>query len=483
MWVEQGVEKRELFLELLDFPRKHLLLTALREISEQEHIYVVGGALRDLFYQKKILDLDLAVKENPEKVAEYLAKKTGYSLVLLSEEFGIYRLSKDRHTVDITEYRGQSLEEDLAKRDFTINSIALPLRALFEGPFLLYDPIGGLKDLSLRQIRTYREENLIEDPLRILRGYRLYAQGYGDITNQTRAYFRRYKGFIIHVAPERLSMELKFILLTTQASLAFRLMDEDGVLEELFPEIKPSRGMPQPSFHHLDVLSHNLTTLEAGEKILNNPKHYLSLQEAPSLFEEEDFVLTVKLACFFHDLGKGYTFAESGERITFYGHEREGAKLWESRALSLRFKTEIIERVARLIRNHMRPCLLLKEWEEGKLSLRAKRNLIKDQPNFYELWIVSLADSLASKGPDKEPDYEEKLNKFFHELLQFQRDLERVEKRERILTGKDLIQLGFKPGPLFKTILEDVELKVLEGEIRDRESALAYVLENYRTYL
>ncbi|MFN3922016.1 MAG: hypothetical protein ACK4K4_06420, partial [Caldimicrobium sp.] len=167
------------------------------------------------------------------------------------------------------------------------------------------------------------------------------------------------------------------------------------------------------------------------------------------------------------------------DKITFYGHEKIGSSLWKERAKRLRFKNEIIERVYTLIGCHMRPCHLLKEWEKGTLSLRAKRNLIKDCPNLLELWIVALADSYASKGIDKEPDYEEKLNSFFKELFIFREEMERVEKKERLLTGKDLIALGFTPGPHFKTILEEVELRTMEGGIKTKEEAIAYVLKNF----
>ncbi|MCS7150472.1 MAG: HD domain-containing protein [Caldimicrobium sp.] len=479
MWIKLGEKERAKFLELLHFPRKDDLLLALRELSGYEDVYIVGGALRDFFFDKKVVDLDLTIKGEPQRISQFLAQRTGYTPVTLSEEFGIFRLSKDKHNIDITPYKGGTIEEDLAERDFTMNSLALPLSNLFEGPFCIYDPLGGYKDLKSSIIRTIGEKNLEDDPLRILRGYRFLAQGYGEIEHVTRGYFRKHKEALTRVAPERISMELKLILLTSQANLAFKVMDEDGLLEVIFPEIKPSRGLPQPTFHHLDVLSHSLEALRAAELILESPEAYLNLEITPSQLMEEDTLVSVKLASFLHDLGKGFTFERGDDRITFYGHEKTGASLWEKRGELLRFKNEIIEKVSRLIKNHMRPCHLLNEWQEGKLTLRAKRNLIKDQPDLYELWVVSLADSLASKGPDKEPDYEEKLNHFFHDLVHLKEELERIFKRERILTGKDLLGLGFKPGPIFKVILEEVELKFLEGAIRTKEEALDYVLKRF----
>lgn len=479
MWKELTEEDRERFLALLAFPEKELLLSFLRKFSQREDLFLVGGAVRDFLVGKAIHDLDIAVKYEPEALQTFLAKALNYTSVPLSPEFGIFRLSKGAFTLDLTLYRGEDIKEDLRERDFTFNAIAIPLKALFEGPFRLYDPFRGEKDLREGLIRALGEKNIKDDPLRILRGYRFLAQGYGSLTAETRAIFRKHREGLRQVAPERISMELKYILLTPQAGFSFAEMQKDGVLEILFPEITPCIGLPQPSFHHLDVFEHGLEALRQADILLINPGKHLSLEEEPHFLKEEDFILAVKLGSFFHDLGKGYTYGETEERITFYGHEKVGAELWEKRAKALRFKGEIIERVKRLIQNHMRPCHLLREWEEGKLSLRAKRNLIKDQPNIYELWLVALADSLASKGPDKEPDYEEKLNAFFKELIAFQKELERVEKRERLLTGKDLISLGFSPSPLFKKILEEIELKTLSGEIKTKDEAITYVMENY----
>jgi poly(A) polymerase len=479
MWLKLKDQDREKFISLLTLPEKESLFSFLRKFTRRGDIYIVGGAVRDFFLERKINDLDLTLKEEPEKLQLFLAQVLSYTPVSLSKEFGIYRLAKGKHTIDLSLYRGGTISEDLKGRDFTINAMAIPLSSFFELPFMVFDPLGGFKDLKEGIIRAISEENLIEDPLRILRGYRFYVEDYGKIEKETRAFFKKHGKKLLYVAPERIQMELKHLLLSSKTYEAFLLMEEDGIFEILFPEFNSCKGLPQPSFHHLDVFSHCLESLKWTELILSQPEKYLGLKDIPPDFKDEDFILSVKLASLFHDLGKGYTFKETEERITFYTHEKVGAELWEKRGKALRFKNEILERVYSLIRNHMRPCHLLKEWEEKKLTLKAKRNLIKAHPNLYELWVVALSDSLAAKGPDKEPDYEEKLNAFFQELLKLKEELERVEKKERLITGKDLIELGFKPGPIFREILEEVEVKTLEGYLKSKEEALNYVFERY----
>ncbi|MCC6026678.1 MAG: HD domain-containing protein, partial [Caldimicrobium sp.] len=227
------------------------------------------------------------------------------------------------------------------------------------------------------------------------------------------------------------------------------------------------------------VWGHMLESLKWAEAILKDPEAYLGLSLPKDLKEDKDFIISVKLASLLHDLGKGYTFKQTKEGIVFYGHEKISSDLVVKIAERLRFKRDVGERIALLAKSHMRPYQLLTEFEKGTLTIRAKRNLIKDVPYLWELFIVAMADSLATGGINKEPNYEEKLRTFFHHLLPFKEELERVEKRERVLTGRDLIELGFKPGPIFREILAAVELKVLEGEIKTKEDAVRFVLESY----
>ncbi|MFN4132587.1 MAG: hypothetical protein ACK4GE_05875, partial [Caldimicrobium sp.] len=310
---------REAFIQALTFPEKDLILAFLRKFSQRRDIYIVGGSIRDFLLGRPIYDLDIALDEEPSVLAEFLARVLHYTPILLSEEFGIYRLAKGRYTIDLTLYRGKDIEEDLRERDFTLNALALPLRCLFEGPFEIFDPLGGFQDLQSGIIRAIGEKNILADPLRILRGYRFLAQGYGSLETKTRTYFQRYRNSLTFVAPERINLELKYILLSHNSFVAFKAMIEDGVFEVIFPEFEVCKGLPQPTYHHLDVFWHNLEALKGAEEILKNPKTFLSLEEIPEEFQEEDFILTVKLASLFHDLGKGYTFAQGEDKITFYG--------------------------------------------------------------------------------------------------------------------------------------------------------------------
>ncbi len=469
------------FSSLLDFPRKEkkLLLSFLRKFKNRQDFYLVGGAVRDVFLSKKITDVDLTVRDDIVSLVSFAQRYLGYHFVPLAPDLGIYRLAKGKNTVDFTAFRGKTIEEDLKERDFTFNAIAIPVGSLFEKEVIVLDPFNGYEALQKGIIKIIGKKNILDDPLRILRGYRFFACGFGILESYTRKLFQEYKKLLNLCAKERVLQEITYILLSEKAYETFKLMDEDGVLEEIFPYIKECKGIPQPSFHHLDVWGHLLESLKWAEEILKKPEEFLDLPKT-EIFKNEEFIISVKLAAFFHDLGKPFTFAIR-DRITFYGHEKVSAKLFKEMAENLRFKRDLINKIYILIKNHMRPFHLLNEKEAGRLTLRAKRNLIRDVPYLVELFIISMADSLASKGPDKEPDYEERLKKFFKELLELKEELERESKKKRIITGNDLIALGLKPGPIFKEILQEVELLVLEKKISTKEEALEFVKNKYIT--
>lgn len=477
MLLEFDETLKEKFFALLDFPEKELIISFLRKFKNRKDFYITGGSVRALFISEKITDLDLTVKEDITSLVFFAEKYLKYHFVALAPELGIYRLAKGKNTIDFTKFRGENIEEDLRRRDFTFNAMAIPVSSLFEKKLLVFDPFSGYSDLKKGVIRALDEENIIEDPLRILRGYRFFACGLGVIEDNTRKLFRSHKHRIIYCAKERILQELIYILRSFKSFETLKLMEEDGVLEEIFPYLEATKGVPQPSFHHLDVGGHLLESLKWAEIILKDPERYLGIKKSEDM-EEEDFIIAVKLASLFHDLGKAYTF-DVKDRITFYGHEKVSIELFKEMAERLRFKKDLINRICILIKNHMRPFHLLNEKEKGTLTLRAKRNLIKDVPYLKELFIVCMADSYASQGPDKEPDYEERLKEFFHELFELKERLEKEAQKKRLITGYDLIELGFKPGPIFKEILQDVEIQFLENKIKSKEEALEYIKSKY----
>ncbi len=473
-------------LTLKESPEK--IRDFLENLAVRGEVYLTGGAVRDILRGERVVDLDLTVVDlSPREVAKEAARRLSFALVPLHEEFGVFRVARGGFTIDISGLRpgARNLEEDLRLRDFTFNALAVPLSEALRSPpyaWPILDPCGGLSDLAKGLIRAISRENLLDDPLRLLRAYRFLACGYGRIEEETRKFIRELSVEIRRVAPERVEYEFRLIFETLRAGETLQEMLAVGLFPELFPELYEGAGVPQPEYHHLDVLGHGLESLSAAERILSAPEDYPEFEEGlRKIVSDSEALYAVKLAALFHDAGKSRTFSPAGERaerITFYEHEKESVRLFSAWAERWRVKKRVIKRASLLIRNHMRPFFLLEVREAGRLTPRAKRRILSDCPDLYGLFVVALADCLSARGPAAEPETCEKLRKLFSELKRFSREvMERVKVR-RLVTGHDLIEIfGLKPGPHFRKLLSAVEEAQVEGRVRTRDEALVFLRE------
>ncbi|MBX6421992.1 CCA tRNA nucleotidyltransferase [Thermosulfurimonas sp. F29] len=460
----------------------------LQELAGRGEVYVTGGAVRDILRGERVGDLDLTVVDlSPLEVAEEAARRLSWALVPLHEDFGVFRVAHGGFSLDISGLRpgAVDIEEDLRLRDFTFNALAVPLpEALEKTPseWPLLDPCLGLRDLKSGLIRAISRRNLVDDPLRILRAYRFYALGFGEIEEETRRWLSAERERLLGVARERIAHELMLILKSKRAGETFSLMAEDEVFFVIFPELAEARGVPQPAFHHLDVLGHSLEALRRAEEVLEAPEKFFGTGEPfREVLKDPERVVAVKLAALFHDAGKARTFAPPGkrsDRITFYEHEKVGAEMFEAWATRLRWKRSLAKKVQTLIRHHMRPFFLLELYLEGRLTVRARRRLIRDCPDYPLLFLLALADALAARGPASEKDTPDKLVELFEDLHRFAREIVSRVERERLVTGHDLIEIfGLKPGPVFREILSALEEARMEGRVKDRAGALAWIRE------
>ncbi len=456
----------------------------LEALSTREEVYVAGGPVRDTLLGRAFKDIDLTVPSGARELAKKIAHDFQGRLIILDEEEEVFRVAVEGFFLDFSRFRKGALDitEDLKERDFTINALAVSLKEFLNLPpsrWSLIDPLAGRKDLARRLVRAIGRENLSDDPLRMLRGYRLAAELSFNLEADTRKWIRELATEIEKVARERITAEIK-ALFAQKAGPLVSLMAEDEILFVIFPELEEARGVSQPSFHHLDVFGHLLLSLEMEDLIIEAPERYFGLpEEAHNPFEEAQKdpqkQIILRLAALFHDVGKPKTFAIR-HRITFYEHDRVGAEIFWHLGERLRFPKRLSKEVAHLIRHHMRPFHLLREFREGRLTRRAMRRLIKDVPRYEMLFMVAMADSLASAGPDKEPGLEQELAALFWEIHRFHQETLAVQERERLVTGKDLIDLfGLEPGPLFRELLEAVEEARAEGLVKTREDALSYL--------
>jgi len=448
-------------------------------------VFVVGGTVRDWLRGVAARDLDLAVSRSALDFARQLASELLAAYVLLDKDEQTARVVWGDYVVDIAGFRSgaRDIRQDLLKRDFTVNALALPFSQYMASAAadrrLIIDPGDGLTDLQGGIIRLLAPEALIDDPLRLLRAFRFYAESGFVIEPHTWQWIMDYRQLISSVSPERISYELDCIMASHRAFAAIVLLDKAEVLAVLFPELGMGAGITQPASHHLDVLEHNMEALRWMERIIDCPADFYPAQGEAL----EKYLAGGKRGCWlkwaalFHDLGKPAARRTINQRITFYNHDRIGGELVAALARRLRWSREKSDRVSRFIALHMWPFHLSNVRRKKGVTARACLKLYKaageDLPG---LFLLAMADSLAGQGAGKPDGMEEELVALYTQVLDVCRtQVEPVLAGPRLVTGRDLIDLGLEPGPAFKDILAEVENAQVEGEFNSREQALAWV--------
>ena len=440
-------------MSLLDRIDQSLLQGALQIVEQLVgggfEAYFAGGAVRDLLLERKVADIDIATSAPPDAV-EGLFRKTipvgrQYGVVVapllgLRYEVATFRAEAGyedgRHPSSV---RFSDLHQDALRRDFTVN-------ALFLDPFReeVIDPVGGQGDLAKGLIRTVGSpaQRFHEDKLRILRAVRFACQLGFRIEEDTWSQVRELSSLLIQVSWERIRDEVVKILTGEAPDRGLELLQEAGILDVILPEVAAMKGVAQPPQFHPegDVFTHTalMFTLSKG------------LTE------------TLALAVLLHDVGKPPTFSVQ-DRIRFNGHAEVGADMAEKICRRFRISRSTTDQVVDLVRHHLR-FMHVQEMRESKL----KRFLRKE--NFGEHLELHRLDCLASHRDLSNYDFcRGQLDRLSQESM----------RPQPFLTGHDLIEDGFKPGPLFSEILKKVEDLQLEGRLASKEDALQWVRTNY----
>jgi len=460
-------------------------LRALRELaaSRQVEVYLVGGSVRELALGKPAPDLDLAVSGQTLDLARELAAALDGTFVLLDETERTARVVARKELIDLAEFRAPQLQGDLKGRDFTLNAVALDLKALVDAaPLTVIDPLGGLEDLSRGLIRLVAAENLAADPLRLLRAYRFAATHGLSLTPETEEAIRQQAHQLTRVAGERLRHELLLLLAAPRAGVVLTLMDRSGLLGQIFPELEEGKGIEQNGFHHLDVFNHSLNAVRRLEEVLSEPSRYFGdlAAELGHYAAAPPRTAMLKVAALFHDAGKPRVRDRrtDPDRYTFYYHEKVGMEIFAGVAQRLHFSKAEKKLVTTLIQLHMRPFLLLPAFRERELSFRALGRLVRavggDLPGLFAL---AMADSLAGQGPQKPVDVEAVLADLAEEAYRFFKEkFAPQEVMPRLLNGDDLIrEFHLQPGPRFRQLLDAVQEAQWEGAVSTREGALSLV--------
>ncbi len=412
--------------------------------------YFAGGCVRDKVMGREPQDYDIATDARPEDVMRLFPKTipvgASFGVVIVLEglyQFEVATFRSDgqyldgRHPVEV---HFSNEEEDARRRDFTING-------MFYDPIAekIVDYVGGQEDIRAGLIRCIGDprERFSEDKLRLMRAVRFAVQFDYKIEPTTYQALLGLADQITIVSAERIRDELSKMLIGPRPAQGLRMLHQTGLLKVILPEVAVMEGVQQPPEFHPegDVWVHTLLMLE---------------RMAPA--RSFDFALSVLL----HDVGKPPTFSVK-DRIRFDNHCQVGADMSEEICTRLKLSRKQTEKVVELVREHLR-FKDVRQMRESKLKRFLRSEHFSDHLELHRL------DCLASHGDLSNWEFcKQKLEEIGPEEM----------RPERFITGRDLIQMGYVPGPLFSEILTAVEDAQLEGRVKDRESALELIREQF----
>jgi len=450
-------------------------------------LHVAGGAVKDCLMGLPISDVDVVFPPGAEGIAARFAVRTGATRIALRQdepdkmmERVVVREGDETLLFDFTACRGPSIESDLAGRDFTLTAMALPLSAFINGDLSgIIDPFGGRGAVRDKEIRALSDESFRQDPLRLLRAFRLAAELGFTIHGETLEKVTRDGALLGSVAGERVRDEIFRILQVGPCHPFIEAMDRAGLLEQVFPEMAAMKGIEQDGYHALDVWSHTMLCLKEMETLLKNPREEFGdaggdLRDylAGGLVRGRSRAALLKLAVLLHDAGKPGKASRDGEgQSHFYGHAAAGGAIADAVAERLRLAKAERDYLKLLVVNHMH----LVHLTAG--TSRTRRSVLhffrKYGEDYRALLLLFAADTRATAGPKMTPERVRLIRDAVTGMLQLYEDWRPRLQAPPLLTGGDLIaRFGLEPGPLIGEILRKVEDARLEGLVLDRDSAL-----------
>lgn len=450
--------------------------------------WLVGGAVRDRLLGRPTTDYDVAVEGDVPTAARAAANAARGHAFELSEGFGGWRVVPrgDRGSraadepvpawqLDLLPLLHGSIDADLGQRDFTVNALATPLGDGGE----LVDPFGGRRDLDERRLRMVSPEAFERDPLRSLRLARLASEIGFEIEPATATAATRAAPSLERVSPERIFEELKRIVIGADAMRGVSRMDDLGITAVVLPELWRLHGIEQSRYHHLDVHAHTMSVLAETIELERTPERHLGPR-----WREVDAVLSMPLAnqltrwqalrfaALLHDIAKPQTRGVLPDgRVTFMGHDAEGAQTAVAILARLRASQRLREYAAVLVRNHLRLGFLVRERPLSRRSIYRYLKGLGDHA--VDVTVLTVADRLATRG-DRSAEaitkHLELAREMLGEALSWRADPPRPPVRGDELAAA----LGLQPGPALGEILAELEEAAFAGEIASREDAVEF---------
>jgi tRNA nucleotidyltransferase/poly(A) polymerase len=455
------------------------VIETVREALGDARAWLVGGAVRDRLLGRRGADddIDVVLEGDARPAARRIARAAGGAAFELSDVFGGWRVVGPGQAwqVDLQPLQGDTLEDDLAVRDLTVNAMAEPLRG---GD--LVDPHGGRDDLAARRLRMVAPSAFDADPLRTLRLARLAIDLGFDVEPGTADAARAHAAGLERVSPERVFAELKRIVVSDAALDGLALMEELGLTAVVLPELEALRGVEQNPYHHRDVLGHTLEVLEQAIALERDPAATLGDELAAPvralLAEPLADGLTrgggLRFGALLHDAAKPATRIELPDgRIGFPRHDVDGAALAREVLTRLRASERLRAHVADLTRHHLRLGFLV---HETPLDRRTVYRYLRDTaPVTVDVTLLSVADRLATRGRKADEAIARHVA-LAREMLGAAFEVRAAAPTAPLVRGDELARaLEIEPGPRLGALLEAIAEARYAGDVSTPDDAVA----------
>jgi poly(A) polymerase len=447
------------------------ILKRIGAVADRDRIavYVVGGYVRDHLLGKEVKDTDIVVLGSGVEFAKKVAQDFSRTNLVLFENFGTAMLPLDDRKLEFVGARkesysknsrkphveGGTLDDDLLRRDFTVNAMAASLNAKTYGQ--LIDPFEGQNDLQAEILRTPLDPKITfdDDPLRIMRAMRFSAQLGFTIEPQVLEAAGKMAKRLTIVSQERISEEFLKILSTARPSIGLQVMYDSGVMEIVFPEIAQLAGVDQrKEYHHKDVFRHTLQVVDKVADISDN--------------------LWLRMAALLHDVAKPKTkvfIPETG--WTFHGHEDVGARMVKKIFQRMRFPFEHVPYIQKLVRLHLRPQALV---DDGVTDSAVRRLLFEAGNDIDDLMTLCRAD-ITSKNQKLIAQIKQNYDLVIEKMAEVE-EKDRIRNWQPPLRGEEIMQVcGLTEGPMVGILKDIITDAILEGVIpNEHDVALQYLL-------
>lgn len=444
------------------------VLTIIQQLQKNNfEAYLVGGCVRDLLLKKEPKDWDIATQAKPEEIQRIFPESiyenafgtVGIKTSSEQENLKIIEATTFRKEGKYTDKRhpdyvvfAETIEEDLSRRDFTINALALKIdfQENLKNRFRIIDPFNGQKDLRDKIIRTVGnpEERFQEDALRLMRAIRLAVELNFKIEEKTFSAIQKMASLLQQIAPERIRDEFVKIILTPLAAEGILLLHEANLLKQFLPELEEGVGVGQNKHHVYSVFEHLWRSLDYAAR--NN------------------YSLEVRLAALFHDLGKPRTKEGEGPNSTFYNHEMESTKMVYNLMTRLRFDKKTIKKVIKLVRYHG-----FVYDPEITTDSSIRRLILKvSKENIFELAKLREADRIGSGCPKAKPF---RLRHFLFRVEKILKEMAGEQPSLKMLkiNGNEIMKItNLQPGPKVGAILNILLEEILDDPLKNEKKYL-----------